>query len=51
MFVHFTTLCMKELIEDNKLVKTDLGNAEILNKLFSNIVQDLDISGYSNNEP
>ena len=36
------------LIENNKLVKTDLETAEILNISFSNIVLNLDISWYSN---
>ena len=31
-------------------MKTDLETAEILNNFFSNIVQNLDISRYSNNE-
>ena len=39
------------LIENNELVKTDLEIAEILNNFFSNIVQNLDISRYSNDEP
>ena len=30
------------LTEGNELVKTDLGNAEILNKFSPNIVQDLE---------
>ena len=38
------------LIENNELVKTDLKTAEVLNKFFSNIAQNLDISGYSNDE-
>ena len=32
-------------------MKTDLENAEVLNNFFSNIVQNLDISRYSNVEP
>ena len=39
------------LIENNELVKTDLEIAEVLNNFFSNIVQNLGISRYSNNEP
>ena len=39
------------LIENNELVKADLETAEGLNNFFSNIVQHLDISKYSNNEP
>ena len=39
------------LIENNELVKTDLETAEVLNNLFSNIVQNLDISRFSNEEP
>ena len=38
------------LIENNELVKTDLETAEVLNNFFSNIVQNLDISRYSNDE-
>ena len=36
------------LIENNELVKTDLETAKVLNNFFSNIVQNLDISRYSN---
>ena len=36
---------------ENELVKTDLETAEVLNNFFSNIVQNLDISRYSNEEP
>ena len=39
------------LIENNELVKTDQEFAEVLNNFFSNIVQYLDISRYSNSEP
>ena len=39
------------LIENNKLVKTDLETAEVLNNFFPNIVQNLDISRYSNDKP
>ena len=38
------------LIENNELVKTYLETAEILNKLSSNIVRNLDISRYWNEE-
>ena len=38
------------LIENNELVKTDLETAEVFNNFFSNIVQNLDISRYSNDE-
>ena len=38
------------LIENNELVKTDLEIAEVLNKYFLNIVQNLDISSYLNGE-
>ena len=40
-----------KLTENNELVKTDLETAEVLNNFFSNIVQNLDISRYSNGEP
>ena len=39
------------LTENNDLVKTDLETAEVLNKFFSNIVQNLDIPRYSNDKP
>ena len=39
------------LTENNKLAKTDPEIAEVLNNFFSNIVQNLDISRYSNNKP
>ena len=39
------------LIENNELVKTDLETAEVLNNFFSIIVQNRDISRYSNDEP
>ena len=39
------------LIENNEIIKTDLKTAEILNNFFSNRVQNLDISRYSNDEP
>ena len=38
------------LIENNEVVKTDLETAEVLNNFFPNIVQNLDISRYSNDE-
>ena len=38
-------------IENNEVVKTDLETSEVLNNFFSNIVQNLDILRYSNNEP
>ena len=37
--------------ENDELIKMDLEIAEILNDLFSNIVQTLGIIRYSNNEP
>ena len=37
-------------IENNELVKADLETSEVLNNFFSNIVQNLDISRYSNDE-
>ena len=39
------------LIKSNELVKTGLETNEVLNNFFSNIVQNLDISRYSNDEP
>ena len=39
------------LVENNELVKTDLETAEVLNNFFSNIIQNLDLPRYSNNEP
>ena len=39
------------LIENNKLVKTNLETAEVLNNFFSKIVRNLYISRYSNDEP
>ena len=39
------------LIENNELTKTDLETSEVLNNVFSNIVQNLDISRSSNGEP
>ena len=38
------------LIENNEFVKTGLEIAEVLNNFFSNTVQNLDISWYSNDE-
>ena len=38
------------LTENNEIVKADLKTAEVLNNFFSNIVQNLDISRYSNGE-
>ena len=40
------------LTENGELIKTDVETAEILNDFFfSNIIQNLDITRYSNNEP
>ena len=39
------------LIENNELVKIDLETAEVLNNFLSNIVENVDISRYSNGEP
>ena len=39
------------LIENNELVKTGLETAEVLNNFFSNMVQNLDTSRNSNDEP
>ena len=39
------------LTENKELIKTDLETAEVLNNFFPNIVQNLDISRYSNDEP
>ena len=39
------------LTENDKLHKRDLETVEILNDFFSNIVQNLDITRYSNNKP
>ena len=39
------------LTENGELFQTDLETAEILNDFFLNIVQNLDITRYSNNEP
>ena len=38
------------LLENNEVVKTDLETAEVLNNLFSNVVQNLNISRISNEE-
>ena len=51
MLTKYDLLQRINLIENNELVKTDLETAQILNKIFSNIVQNLDISRYSNDEP
>ena len=39
------------LIENSELVKTDRETAEVLNDFFTSILQNLDISRYSNDEP
>ena len=39
------------LRENTKLVKTDIETSDVLNNFFSNIVQNLDISRYSNDKP
>ena len=39
------------LIENNELIKSDLENAKVFNDFFTSIVQNLDISRYSNDEP
>ena len=39
------------LIENSELVKTDQETAEVLNDFFTSILQNLDISRYSNDEP
>ena len=39
------------LSENHELVKTDLETVVVLYNFFSNIVQNLDISRYSNDEP
>ena len=51
MLTKYDLLQRINLIENNELVKTDLEIAQVLNKIFSNIVQNLDISRYSNDEP
>ena len=51
MLTKYDLLQRINLIENNELVKTDLETAQLLNKIFSNIVQNLDISRYSNDEP
>ena len=51
MLTKYDLLQRINLIENNELVKTDLETAQVLNKIFSNIVQNLDISRYSNDEP
>ena len=39
------------LVENDELIKTDLETAEVFNNFFSNIVQNLQISRYTNEEP
>ena len=39
------------LVENDELIKTDLETAEVFNNFFSNIVQSLKISRYTNEEP
>ena len=39
------------LVENDELIKTDLETAEVFNNFFSNIVQKLKISRYTNEEP
>ena len=39
------------LVENDELIKTDLETAEVFNNFFSNIVQNLKISRYANEEP
>ena len=51
MLTKYDLLQRINLIENNELVKTDLETAQVLNKIFSNILQNLDISRYSNDEP
>ena len=51
MLTKYDLLQRINLIENNELVKADLETAQVLNKIFSNIVQNLDISRYSNDEP
>ena len=51
MLTKYDLLQRINLIENNELVKTDLETAQLLNKIFSNIVQNLDISRYSSDEP
>ena len=38
-------------VENDELIKTDLETAEVFNNFFSNIVQNLKISRYTNEEP
>ena len=51
MLTKYDLLQRINLIENNELVKTDLETAQVLNNYFSNIMQNLDISRYSNDEP
>ena len=37
-------------LKSTELIKTDLKTDEVLNNFFSNIIQNLDISRYSNDE-
>ena len=37
--------------ENGELIKRDLEIAEVLNEFFSNIIQNLNITRYSNNKP
>ena len=39
------------LIENDKIIKTEKGTAEVLNAFFSNIVQNLDIQQYNVDDP
>ena len=39
------------LIENDEIIKTEKGTAEVLNAFFSNIVQNLDIQQYNVNNP
>ena len=39
------------LIENDEIIKTEKGTAEVLNAFFSNIVQNLDIQQYNVNDP
>ena len=39
------------LIENDELLKTDLETAEVFNEFFSNIVQNLNIPRFENDEP
>ena len=39
------------LVENDELIKTDLETTEVFNNFFSNIVQNLKVSRYTNEEP